>query len=305
MRHVGDMNVEVEAAVGALAGAHRVIEVACVGRVDGHAHDVAQVAAARIGGEGAFHVGAHGLGLGKRRRREVAGQAMARDDGLDVHVELVGRADTAVERHDGGRVGRGVLDDARGNDVARRDPEALGALVLGNDEEVVAKPVVERDNRAERARELEAAEQRVGGAVYHRVDDGELALAGTLGADEKDADLVSAHGLAYAGAGDVEGALGGLDHGRAGAQDAQDADECAALLARPLGGAAAGVSMMRALSGHRFSPLLARAGWTRDAASGQPVPNLLRFGDGQNPAAASGQVAAAGAGNLSPNGCRF
>ena len=144
MGNVGNVNVEVKAPVGALAGTDGVVEVAGVGRVNGHAHDVAQVGAARVRGERVAHAGAYALCLRKRRWAELAGQAVARDDGLDVHVELGGRSHASVDGHDGGGVGRRVLDDARRDDIPRRNAQTLGASVLRHDKEVVAKAVIER-----------------------------------------------------------------------------------------------------------------------------------------------------------------
>ena len=192
---------------------------------------------------------------------------MARDDGLDVHVEIGGRAHAPVDGHDGGGVGRRVLHDPGHHDVAGSDAQALGALVLGNDEEVVAQAVIQGHDGAERAGELEAAEQRVVRARDDGVDDGALLAARgaapvSVGAgaaspaaaapraDEEHADLVAAHGLADARARDLEGALGGLDHSRAWAQDAQRSRDRAALLARPLCGPAAIVALVRSLTRH-------------------------------------------------------
>ena len=49
VRHVGNVDVQVKAAVGPLARAHRVVEVTRIGRVDGHTHDTPQVLPRRVG----------------------------------------------------------------------------------------------------------------------------------------------------------------------------------------------------------------------------------------------------------------
>ena len=253
MGNVGDVDVEVKAFVGSLAGTDGVVEVAGVGGVDGHTHDVAQVGAARVRGKRVAHAGAHAVGLRKRRRAELTGQAMARDDRLDVHIELGGRPHAPVDSHDGGGIGRRVLDDARRDDVSRHDAQALGASILRHYEEIVAQAVVERDHGAQGARDLKAPEQRVGCPRNDGVDHGALS-APALAADDEDADLVAAHGLANPGPGHLEGALRRLDHGRPRAQHAQRARDGPALLARPLRGPAPIVSLVRSLARHGLLP---------------------------------------------------
>ena len=253
MGNVGNVDVEVKAPVGALAGTDGVVEVTGVGRVDGHAHDVAQVGAARVRGERVAHAGAHALCLCERRRAELVGQAVARDDGLDVHVELGGRSHAPIDGHDGGGVGRRVLDDARRDDIPRHNAQTLGASVLRHDKEVVAKAVVERDHGAQGPRDLEAPEQRVGRPRDYGVDHGALSAA-TPATDDVDADLVAAHGLADPGSRHLEGALRRLDHGRPRAQHAQRARNGPALFARPLRRAAPVVSLVRSLTRHGLLP---------------------------------------------------
>ena len=254
VRDVGNVDVQLKATVRQAAGANRVIKVARVGGVNGHAGHVAQVAAARLGRQGLPHRGHHVLGLRKRRRREVRGQAMGGNDGLYVHVQLVGGTHAAVERHRGGRVARGVLRDAGHHDVALGHAQPARAGVLGHHEEVVPHAGVQRHDGTQGPGLPKAADEGLRGPLQHGVDDG---LSATPAVGQEHLDLVAAHGLAQALASHVEGALGRLHHGHAGAQHAKDAGQDLARLARPLRAAPPGASVMRPLARHALLPNVA------------------------------------------------
>ena len=202
VRDVSDVHAELVTAVGKAARAHGVVEVTRVSGIDGHAELAAQVAAVRIRGECPLDVRHDLLGLLLHRAGEVAGQPVARHDGLDVEVKLPRRAHAPLDGHHRRARTRRVLRDARDHDVALANAEARRARVLRHHEEVVADARVERRNGTERPCLGVGSQERLDGASHHRANHGTRRHAATL--DEGDLNLIPVHGLALAAGQELE-----------------------------------------------------------------------------------------------------
>ena len=135
---------------------------------------------------------------------------MRGNDPLDVHVQVLGRAHPALDGDRGRRVARGILGDAGAHHVAGHHAQARGACVLGHHKEVAANASVQRHHGKQRARVLELAQEGLGRALQHVMDNGAPASPSV---GEKNLRLVAVHGLAKAVGRHVKDPLGRLDHG--------------------------------------------------------------------------------------------
>ena len=255
VRDVGDVNAELVAAPDKAPRAHGVVKVSCVHGVNGYAELAAQVAPARVRSKRSLDIRHDLLGLLLYRAGEVAGQPVARHDGLDLEVELSDRAHTSLNRHHRRARARWVLRDARDHDIALANAQARGTRVLRHDKEVVADARVERGDGAKRSGLGEGAQKGLHGARDDRAHHGARRRAATL--HERNLDFVPVHCLALAVAHEVERPLGRLHEGGTGAGDHERARERARVPARPAAAPASPVAAMWAPASHAppfFSP---------------------------------------------------
>ena len=248
MSDVGDVDGKLKAPVRQAPRADRVIEVARVGGVHGHAELIAQVAPTRVRGEGRAHVRHDLLGLPEHGGGKLPRKPVGRHHRLHVEVELVRGAHAPLERHDRSAPARGVLSDAREHDVALHHAETRGARVLRNDEEVVADAHVERHHGAERPGRREAPEEGRHGACEHRAHHGTRRPAALL--HDRDLDLVAVHGLTLPVAHELEVALRRLHVRGARSRHHERPRERAPALARPTRAAPAPAPVMRPAASH-------------------------------------------------------
>ena len=219
MADIGDVHAQLVAAAVQEPRAHRVVEVARVGRVDGQRELVAQVAAERVGSQRAVDVERQTLGLRERGGRKRRREPIRRDHGLHAQVELLGAAEPRVDRHDAGAAPVGVLQDMHAHDVARPHAAARRARILGQHKEVVAQAGVERPDHAQRIGHVVGTDEIRCGTHDHITHDRHQ--LGPAAPHERHADLVAVHGLAQPAARDGKDALCGLDRGTSLARHAQ------------------------------------------------------------------------------------
>ena len=220
MRDIGDVHAQAKARLRTLAR-HGVIEVLGGVRVDRHAQKAAKVLTPRLRREHAGRVVGNTCRLLKRRLAKADGQPMARDDALDGQVEPLGTAHASLDRDHAGFVAARVGEDASLHHVALGNAQTLGALVVGQDEEVAADALVERNDRAQGPGNLEGPHKPLAGAAKHALHHSLRLARSTV--HQHDRCLVAVHALAQAAAGHQEGALGRLDRGRARTRHVQRA----------------------------------------------------------------------------------
>ena len=250
MGHVGYVHPDLEAAPVEAPRPDRVVEVARVGGVNGEAEQAAQVEPVRVRREGALHVRPDPSRLRERGGRELGLEAEGGYDGLHPEVELLCRAQPAIDRHDPCAPPRGVLEDAGDHDVPGRDAEPIRGVVLGDHEEVALDARVEGHDGPERVEAGVGPHERGGRALEDGLHVGEPLGPSPMRCDEAHLHLVTVHPLADPGTRHDEGTLGRLDAGTPGARDAQDARQQLARLARCGMVTVAPAPVMRPLASH-------------------------------------------------------
>ena len=179
---------------------------------------------------------------------------MRGNHGLHEEVQLLGGANPPVKRHHTRRSASGIGQDSGLDHVPILHAKTVGALVLGQNKEVVRNAPVKRSYRTKGTRRRIASQKGERRALQHgpHTRNG-LGRALALHADLH---LVAVHGLADASARHGKGALGGLDACHARPHDGDGPREQGLrLLARPGVAAAPVAAPMWPFASHVLSPI--------------------------------------------------
>ena len=161
--HIGDRHHQAEAARMRF-GVDGVVEIACVGAVDGDERHLAQVdAPARLA---RIHALTVALGLDQRLAREVDRQAVARDGAFTGHLERTVRVELAEHLGGGAVVPVRIADHARDHPVA--GPCAV--RFAGRHEAAEVQATVDGVHEQRAPHRLEGAEEGADAAREHRLD---------------------------------------------------------------------------------------------------------------------------------------